>query len=1517
MKNLLLIIFLCFTGTAFAQTDSSVSWSRMSDNKNANFYQVQQDFYNSWQGRTIERGKGYKPFKRWEAYMAPRVFPSGDLSLPSATYTNYDQWKTSNSNFSNLISAANWTELGPVGSPTGPSPYSRTGAGRVNFVRFDPTNVNTMYVGAPDGGLWKSTNGGTSWTTNTDFLTIIGCSDLAIDPTNTQIMYLATGDLEGNKNSIGVLKSTDGGTTWNTTGASWPISNYWKISKMLMNPANPLNMLIATNVGVFRTTDGWVTSSFRQGGNFKDMEFKPGDANTVYTAGTTFWKSTDNGVNWSQVTSGLPSTNVSRIALGVSAGNAAYVYALIGKAGDIVGDKYSFLGMYRSVDDGANFSLRSSTPNLLGYATNGLDLGGQAFYDLAIAVSPTNAENVTTGGVNHWKSTNGGTTWTNLSFWASGEVHADVHELNYLPGSSTTLFSCNDGGIFKSTDDGDNFVDISHNLAIAQVVGIGLSANVATTIVNGEQDNGTNLKTGSSWANISGGDGGECIIDYTNNNTIYIQYVEGAFSRSDNAGATSTSITSGLPTGFDFYSTWVMDPVNPNRLYVGGIPTLYTTADKGANWTALGTPAGTGTIKGIAVAPSNTTIIYTVKDDAVSKSTNSGGAFSNITGTLPVGSAALTSIKVSNTNPDKIWVTFSGYSDGNKVFKSTDGGTTWTNISTGLPNLPINIIVSVNGSADDAVYAGADMGVYYLDNLAAGWVAYNTNLPNTAVRDLEIYYPTNKLRAGTYGRGVWESDLNSAVVTWTGATNTSWTEPTNWSNSLVPGNTTTFIIPNVANQPVLSGDVTAENFTINSGAAITIGSHTLTVTGTISGTGTFTGSSTSNLTINGAAGSLNFTAGGRAINNLTIGVTGAATLGTALDIYGVVGFTAGGSLNMNAQAVNLKSTNTATARIADLTGSTLTGATNVTVERFINDAGHRAWRLLSAQSVTGTETIRNAWQEGGAIVANKGTWITSGASLLPGFDASSVNGASILAHNQVGPSWTTIPVANTDATALSSQQGYMLFVRGDRNYTATLPSPTAYNTTVLKTTGTLKQGSVGPVTVSATGSGRTLVGNPYASPIDIDPVFLANATLDQAMYVWDPSLTGNSGVGGFRFVERNSGNYRQTPVVLGGGPVLDANSRYIHSGQAFFLKASVTDASVSFIETMKSGSLSIVNPIVSSPGEQQIFANLMIVNAGNVESLADGIRVGFDATYSSTTSDDFEKMGNFAENISSYRDGKKLIVEKRPMIVSADTIFLKMTNTGIKDYRFKIGTIDFVQTGATAYLQDKYLNKLTSLDLAGSVTDIDFSVTADAASAAEDRFSIVFALKGTLPVSFTNVKAVHQGYKIAVEWKVSNQLNIQQYEVEKSTDGINFTRVETQTATGINGSDAAYSWLDLNPVTGKNTYRIRAVALGGDSRLSQIVTVNIVKGKPVITVYPNPVINHQVGLQFSDMDKGIYQLRLFNNLGQQVFAKTVNHAGGTTLQTISLGTAVASGNYRMDISKPDGSKTTVNLVIAE
>jgi hypothetical protein len=436
----------------------------------------------------------------------------------------------------------------------------------------------------------------------------------------------------------------------------------------------------------------------------------------------------------------------------------------------------------------------------------------------------------------------------------------------------------------------------------------------------------------------------------------------------------------------------------------------------------------------------------------------------------------------------------------------------------------------------------------------------------------------------------------------------------------------------------------------------------------------------------------------------------------------------------------------------------------------------------------------------------------------------------------------------------------------------------------------------------------------------MEPLFAGTTNLAQDMYIWDPSLTGNYGVGGFRLVERTAANtYQQTPVVLGGTNT-DATARYIHSGQAFFLRttgtAGTTDATVQFTEAVKAATVSVVNPIIGGVDDEQLIVNLMLVNAGNIESMADGIRVRFNNSYSADITDDVEKMGNFAENISSFRSNKKLIVENRPMITAHDTIFLKMTNTGTKDYRFQLATFNFVQPGVTAWLQDSYLNSNTPVDLSGAVSNIDFSVNANAASAAQDRFRIVFSLSGPLPISITSIKAYEQNKNIAVEWKVSSETNMKNYEVEKSTDGRNFYKVATQAATANNGTDITYKWLDVNPVIDDNFYRIHAIENSGLMKYSAIARVNIGKNQPAITIFPNPVTGNMFSVQFTAMEKGTYQLRLMNMGGQVVSLQKLVHTGGSATQTVAV-INLAGGAYQLQIIKPDNSIVLKPLIIVK
>jgi PKD repeat protein len=766
MKQFTLFSLLIFSLIINSFSSNAQQWVEMMKDPNANFYETQAAFNAYWQNRPYERGKGYKQFKRWEQKMAPRVYPTGDVKMASNTYKNYKQWEDERA-AAGIPKSTNgtWTIVGPTGKPT------NGGAGRVNFVRFDPINNSTMWAGTPDGGLWKTTNGGTSWTTNTDQLAVIGCTDVAIDPTNTSIMYLATGDDFGTDTySIGVLKSIDGGVTWNPTGLTWNVTQGRTIGKLLINPNNPQIIMAFSSAGIFRTTNGG-TSWTQPTGTFtcSDAEFKPGDPNTVYACGTSFKRSTDGGLNWTTVSTGL--TGIGRLAMAVTEANPAYVYLLAARASD-----NGFLGLVRSTNSGAAFTTRmasTASNNILGW-DSGADSGGQGWYDLAIAASPTNAEAVFTGGVNIWKSTNGGTSFTKTSVWTASNstyVHADIHDLIFLPGNGTTIFAGCDGGVFKSTNTGTAWSDLSSNLQIAQQYRISISTSNANLVLAGHQDNGTNLTTnGTSWTQKVGGDGMDCYVDRTTNTNMIASLYYGDYYRSTNGGATFSNIADPTADGSeDWVSAIHQDPTTSAIAYAGGRPRLYKCNNiwGSVSWTALGTPSGSGNITEFAIAPSNNQVIYTLKSgtNAVAKSTNGGTSFTAVSTGLPTN-AIPTWIAISNTDPNVAFVTYSGYVATAKIYKTTNGGTSWTNLSTGLPNVPVNCVVYHNGnSAGDGIYIGTDVGVYYRDNSMTTWVDFSAGLPNCSVTDLEIYYATGRLKAGTFGRGTWESDLYSNVPT--------------------------------------------------------------------------------------------------------------------------------------------------------------------------------------------------------------------------------------------------------------------------------------------------------------------------------------------------------------------------------------------------------------------------------------------------------------------------------------------------------------------------------------------------------------------------------------------------------------------------------------------------------------------------------------------------------------------------------------------------------------------------------
>ena len=461
---------------------------------------------------------------------------------------------------------SNWESIGPYTTNT------KTGQGRVNTFIIDPNNASTFYVGAPSGGIWKSTDSGINWTPLSDQIPQIGVSGIAIDPNDSNIIYISTGDDDARDTySVGVLKSIDGGSTWNATGLSLGSSSATS-NEIYIHPNNSNIIWVATNQGFYKSTDAGANWSKKIANNIKDFKLKPGDPNIIYAVSTSkLYKSTDAGETFTVISSGLPESDPadseekpSRFAVEVTPANPEIVYVLSAK------QDQSFQGLYKSVNSGDVFAKTSETDDIFGGSE-------QAWYDMSLTVSPSNANIVFVGVLDIWRSDDGGNNFSQKNrWWDSSQdsyTHADIHFLRYF---NEKLYAGTDGGIYESSDNANSFKDLTENLNISQYYRISVAKNSASNIAGGLQDNGGFGFSNNVWHKYHGGDGMDCAIDPNDQNKYYgFTQFGGSLNISNDGGVSDGGTVTNAPnaetgTG-DSGGNWIT-PLTANNegvLYAG------------------------------------------------------------------------------------------------------------------------------------------------------------------------------------------------------------------------------------------------------------------------------------------------------------------------------------------------------------------------------------------------------------------------------------------------------------------------------------------------------------------------------------------------------------------------------------------------------------------------------------------------------------------------------------------------------------------------------------------------------------------------------------------------------------------------------------------------------------------------------------------------------------------------------------------------------------------------------------
>lgn len=689
-----------------------------------------------------------------------------NANLPTNIYS-----KTSQLVSSTAQGSASWTELGPkpitnpANSPTyGVAPFS----GRVTAIAVNSSNSQNIYLGAAQGGVWKTVDGGASWSPLTDSQQSLAIGALAISP-DGRTLYAGTGEPNHSGDSYsgaGLLKTTDGGKTWTILGSN--IFTGSATSKVLINSGNPSRILVSTTFGscckglfrdynqsafgVYLSTDGgnsWsstlVSHDYRV--SFSDLVASPSNPNIVFVGAFdgSVWESVNGGSTWTKILYITAQNCVNNIGCRAAiATTAASSNSLFVAFSSNDGGLY---GLYRYNVSSAAISTLNLPPNVPNTSSQcGSTL--QCSYDFFFVADPSNSNTLYLGTTDLFKTVDGGLTWTDLGGYTS-TPHPDQHAFAFLPGSPSTILIGNDGGIWKSTDRGVTWINLNNGLGITQFESI--TGSPSDILFGGTQDNGCVQYQGiSSWSLIVGGDGGWSGFEKTNPNIMYCNYTHLGFRQSTDGGKTWQDAVAGINTNDDseFYSPVSQDPSTPGTLYIGSVR-VYKTTNFAQSWSDVSGILGTGLISALAVAPSSSSTVYLGDEGGnVKVSMNGGATWQGILSlTYPVSSLA-----VDPTNSNIVYAAFPGLG----VYKISNQGGSWQSVPLNPPQVWVDVVrLAPSGKA---IYIGTDKGVYYSTDGGGTWTLPGTGLPNVAVFDLTIT-ASNQVIAATHGRGAWSVTL--------------------------------------------------------------------------------------------------------------------------------------------------------------------------------------------------------------------------------------------------------------------------------------------------------------------------------------------------------------------------------------------------------------------------------------------------------------------------------------------------------------------------------------------------------------------------------------------------------------------------------------------------------------------------------------------------------------------------------------------------------------------------------------